>query len=170
MFDLGLLFLRLVVGLILAGHGAQKLFGLFGGHGHSGTREMMRGMGMSPAGFWAWMAGLSEFGGGLLLALGLLSPLGSLGIIAAMQMAIIQVHWPKGLWNTQGGFELPLTNLVVALALALTGPGMYSLDYLLHIALPEPLSLLVGLLLVVLGVLAAFAGQRRKAAHTAPAH
>ena len=92
MFDLGLLLLRLVVGLILAGHGAQKLFGLFGGHGHAGTREMMRGMGISPAGFWASMAGLSEFGGGFLLALGLVSPLGSLGIIAAMLMAIIQVH------------------------------------------------------------------------------
>ena len=142
MLDYGLLLLRVVVGLIVAGHGAQKLFGAFGGHGHAGTRDMMRHIGVSPAGFWAWMAGLSEFGGGALLALGLLNPLGTLGITAAMVMAIAEVHWPKGLWNTQGGFELPLTYLVVAIAIVLTGPGAFALDSLMGIALPEPISLI----------------------------
>ena len=109
--DIGLLILRLVVGLILAGHGAQKLFGWFGGPGLQGTTGWLRQLGLRPAPFWAFMAGLSEFGGGLLLALGLLNPLGSLGIIGAMLMAIILVHWSKGLWNANGGSESPLTNL-----------------------------------------------------------
>lgn len=95
--DIGLLILRLVLGLILAGHGAQKLFGWFDGPGLQGTTGWLRSLGLRPAPFWAFMAGLGEFGGGLLLALGLLSTLGSLGLIAAMLMSIILVHWSKGL-------------------------------------------------------------------------
>jgi putative oxidoreductase len=123
-------------------------------------------MGLRPAPFWAVIAGLGEFGGGVLLALGLLNPLGSLAIIGAMLMAILTVHWGKGLWNTNGGSELPLTNLAAALALALTGPGAYALDPALGIALPEPLTLGVGLALVVLAIAVALPGQTR---HKAPA-
>src|SRR5438105_13820466 len=100
MAGIGLLLLRVVLGLILIGHGAQKLFGWFGGHGLAATTQWIESMGMQPAGFWAFMAGLGEFGGGLLLALGLLNPLGPLGLIATMLMAIVAVHWPKGLWAT----------------------------------------------------------------------
>ncbi len=107
------------------------------------------------------MAAISEFGGGVLLALGLLSPLGSLGICAAMLMAIAKVHWPKGIWSSQGGMEFPLTNLVVALALALAGPGLYALDTALGLVLPEPITLILGLVLVILGVLAALLSQVR---------
>jgi len=107
------------------------------------------------------MAGFSEFAGGLFCAIGLLSPLGELGIIAAMIMAIIKGHWGKGLWAMKGGIELPLTYLIVALALALVGPGAYSLDALLGIALPEPLTFLAGLAAVVAGVAIALLSQTR---------
>lgn len=162
--DAGLLILRLVVGLLLAGHGAQKLFGWFHGPGLKGIANWLGSLGLRPVWFWAIMAGLSEFGGGLLLALGLLSPLGSLGIIGAMLVAILMVHRGQGLWNQNKGSELPLTNLAVALALALTGPGAYALDTALGITLP-PLTLWIGLALVFLAVAVALLG-RATPAHT----
>lgn len=97
-YDLALLILRVVVGLLLAGHGAQKLFGWYGGPGLAGTTGWLRSTGMRPAGFWGFMAGFSEFGGGIFVALGLLNPLGEMGILAAMIMAIAKGHWGKGLW------------------------------------------------------------------------
>lgn len=166
-YDLAILILRLVVGLLIAGHGAQKLFGWFGGHGLKGTAGWLGSTGMRPAGFWAFMAGLSEFGGGLLVALGLLSPLGEMGIIAAMVMAIVKGHWGKGLWNTKGGSELPLVYLVVALALAFAGAGAYSLDAALGVTLPQPLALIGGLAAVVAGVAVALLGQKRPSAAAA---
>jgi len=154
MVDIGLLVLRVVLGIIFIGHGSQKLFGLFGGAELNGTIKWIGSMGLRPAWFWGLVASLSEFGGGVLLLLGLLSPLGSLGIIAAMLVAIIQVHWSKGFWNTKGGIEFPLTNIAGALTLAFTGPGKYSLDSVLHYSLPEPITLTIGLVLVVLGLIA----------------
>ncbi len=151
--NLGILILRVVLGLTFMGHGSQKLFGWFGGGGMSGTIGMMEKMGLRWSTFWALIAALCEFVGGLLLALGFLNPLGSLGIIAAMLVAISQVHWPRGFWNSKGGFEFPLINLTAAFALALTGPGLYSLDAALGTYLPEPVVLLVGLALVIIGVL-----------------
>lgn len=161
--DLGLFVLRLVVGLLLAGHGAQKLFGWFGGAGLKGFAGGMASRGLWPAPFWAFMAGISEFGGGLLLALGLLSPLGSLGISASMLTAIVLVHWSKGIWNSKGGSELPLTNLAAALAVAFMGPGAYSLDAVWDIALPEPISMVGGYTLVILGFAAMLITQKRQA-------
>jgi putative oxidoreductase len=155
-FDIGILVLRVVVGLILAAHGSQKLFGWFSGPGLKGTSGWLGSMRMRPAAFWAFMAGLSEFGGGILLALGFLSPLGSVAIIASMLMATLLVHWPK-FWSTESGFEFPLTNLVIALAVAITGPGRYSIDALLNIVLPSPATLIVLLALVVIGIGVAFA-------------
>src|SRR4030088_2976478 len=93
---LGLLVLRLVVGLTLAAHGAQKLFGWWGGPGMGGWTQIGRRLPLRPAQPWAWVASLSEFGGGLLLALGFLSPLGSLAIAGAMLAAIATVHLPRG--------------------------------------------------------------------------
>ncbi|MCL4396385.1 MAG: DoxX family protein [Chloroflexi bacterium] len=155
LLDLGLFILRLVLGLGFVAHGSQKLFGWFGGGGLKGTAGMMNALGIRPASLWAIVAALSEFGGGLLLLLGFLNPIGSLGIMASMTIAIIRVHWTKGFWNSSGGFEFPLVNIAAALALALTGPGLYSLDAALGFSLPEPVSLIVGLILVILGVLAA---------------
>jgi putative oxidoreductase len=77
-----------------------------------------------------------------------------------MLTAIFAVHWSKGLWNSQGGSELPLTNLVVAVAVAVAGPGRYSLDYVLGINLPEPATGLILAALVVLGVIGSFAMRR----------
>lgn len=153
MVDVGLLILRVVLGLIFIGHGSQKLFGLFGGAGLNGTIKWIGSMGLRPAWFWGLVASLSEFGGGVLVLFGLLNPLGSLGIIAAMLVAIVQVHWPNGFWNTKGGIEFPLTNIAGALTLAFTGPGKYSLDSVLHVSLPEPITIIVGLVLVVVGLI-----------------
>ncbi len=154
--DLGLLILRLVVGVLFIGHGTQKLFGWFGGHGLAGTAGWLGSMGLRPPRFWALVAGLAEAGGGLLLALGLLNPLGALGIIASMLMAVVKVHWPK-VWVTEGGFEYPLVNIAVATALALTGPGRYALDAALDIALPMPQTFIIGLVVVLAGLIVALA-------------
>jgi putative oxidoreductase len=150
--SLGLLILRLVVGLTVAAHGAQKLFGWWGGPGIAGWAQTVTKLRIRPAAPWAWVAALSEFGGGLLFALGLLSPLGSLGIAGAMLVAIATVHWANGFWNGKRGYEFNLTLLASVAAIALAGPGTYSLDQALSIHLPEPLTLLVGAAALLVGV------------------
>lgn len=145
--DLALLLLRLIVGLLLAGHGSQKLFGWFGGHGIQGFSGWLGSIGFRPARGWALMAGICEFAGGLLFALGLFSPLGSLGIAASMVMAISKAHWPK-IWATEGGLELPLVDLTVVVAVGITGPGAVSLDRAFGTTLPGGLAL-VGVVLVL---------------------
>ena len=148
----GLLILRLVVGLTLAGHGAQKLFGWWGGSGMDGWAQMVTKLRIRPARPWAWVAALSEFGGGLLFALGLLSPLGSLAIAGAMLVAIVTVHLSKGFWVTRGGYEFNLTLIAAVAAVAIAGPGTYSVDQALGIHLPEPLTLLVGTVALIAGI------------------
>ena len=151
--DLALLILRLIEGLLLAGHGGQKLFGWFGGHGLQGFTGWLASIGFRPARGWALLAGICEFAGGLLFALGFLSPLGSLGIAASMLTAIAKVHWPK-IWAAEGGIELPLVNLAVVVAVGITGPGAISLDGALRTALPASLTML-GMILVLVGWIAA---------------
>jgi putative oxidoreductase len=137
--DIGLLLLRLSVGALLAGHGSQKLFGWFSGPGLKGTAGWLESMGLTPGTPWATAASASEFGGGVLTTLGLLHPLGPLGTMGAMIMATAKAHWGKPIWVTQGGAELPVTNMATALALTLTGPGRFSLDHVLGIRLPRAL-------------------------------
>jgi putative oxidoreductase len=161
--DLGLLVLRLVIGLVVAAHGAQKLFGWFGGPGLKGFGGWMTSLGLKPAGLWSTLGGLGEFGGGLLLALGLLNPLGSLGIIGAMSTAIVLAHWSKGFWSSKGGFEFPLVLLLSGATLGLVGPGAYSLDAQLGISLPGWL-FWVGLAVAALVVVYAVALTQRKVA------
>jgi putative oxidoreductase len=150
--DVGLLILRIVVGLLFAGHGAQKLFGWFGGRGMAGHTGLMERLGMSPAPVWAWVNALAEFLGGLGLLFGLLTPLAAVGLLGSMIVAIVKVHGPKGVWNTNGGFEFPLTLAAVAFVVGLTGPGFYSLDQILGVRLPEPGTYVVALLAMLIVV------------------
>jgi len=148
MKDLAMLILRLTFGGLLAGHGGQKLFGWFEGHGLSGTSGWMESMGLTPGKPWALLAGLSEFGGGVLTLFGFLNPLGPLASIGAMAMAATKVHGGKPIWVTSGGAELPVTNMAIALSVGLAGPGKYSLDRALHIKLPRRILLIPGLVSV----------------------
>jgi len=128
MLDFGLLLIRLVIGVLFIGHGAQKLFGWFGGYGLKGTGGWFESIGMKPGVTVALFAGLSELIGGLLLALGLLTPLAGLIIAGTMVIAIVKVHGPNGLWSTSNGYEYNLTLLAVSIGIALIGPGQYALD------------------------------------------
>src|ERR1043165_3576929 len=127
----GLLIARLVLGLLMAGHGAQKLFGWFGGHGLAGVRGFMEQLGFRPGRPFALAAALSEVVSGLLVALGFLGPIGPAIMISVMIVAAVAVHWRNGVWVTSNGIEVPLLYTTGAFALALTGPGRYSLDALL---------------------------------------
>jgi putative oxidoreductase len=123
----GLLLLRVVVGGTMFGHGAQKLFGWFGGGGPKGTGGFFGQLGYRAPIVLAIFAGLAE-SSGVLFALGFLTPLASLAIAVVMLNAIITVHWSKGFWNGNGGFEFPLTMLTIAVAVAAIGPGRFSID------------------------------------------
>ena len=139
------LFQRLALALVIFPHGAQKLFGWFGGPGLKGTAGLMESLGLRPGAAWAPVAALSELGGGVLTALGLLNPLGPIAIVAAMSMATVKAHWGKPIWVTAGGAELPVTNMAVALAIALAGSGRYSLDAALGLRVPPALGAVAAL-------------------------
>lgn len=128
MINIGLLLLRLVIGLLFVGHGAQKLFGWFGGYGLNGTGGWFESIGMKPGVTMALFAGLAELIGGILFTLGLLTPLAAVLIAGTMLTAIMKVHAPNGLWATSNGYEYNLTLLAVAIGIALIGPGEYALD------------------------------------------
>lgn len=158
--DTALLILRIVVGLYVAAHGAQKLFGWFGGPGLKGTEGFLGGMlGFRPARLWAPAVAVAETGGGLLMVLGFLNPLGPIGVSTSMVTATVVVHWSKGPWGSEGGYEQTLTNLAVAAAIAVAGAGRYSLDGLLGISLPAWLSIVIAVLALA-GVLTAIIGRR----------
>jgi putative oxidoreductase len=127
----GLAAARLVFGLGLAAHGAQKLFGWFGGYGLEGTGSFFESLGFRPGPLFAGLAGLGELGGGLLTAAGLLGPVGPALIILVMTVAMLAVHRPNGFFASNNGVEMPLLFAAGALALVMTGPGPVSLDALL---------------------------------------
>ncbi len=126
--EYGILLLRLVVGLVFAGHGAQKLFGWFGGGGRAGTAAFFSALGYRAPAAMAVVAGLAELGGGLLLGAGLLTPLAALLLSVVMLNAIATVVWPKGFL---GGYEFEVTLMTVALAVTAAGAGRLSLDRLI---------------------------------------
>jgi putative oxidoreductase len=128
MVDLALLVLRVVLGVIFVAHGAQKLFGSFGGPGLKGTAGFFEQLGIRPAHPMAVVVGVVEFFGGLLAALGLFTPVAAVGIILVMVGAILTVHLRNGFFNQNGGYEFNLALIGVALALLLAGAGSYSLD------------------------------------------
>src|SRR2546428_10060392 len=121
--SIGLLLLRLVVGLTLAAHGSQKLFGWFGGGGVDGTGAVMEQLGFVPGRRSAVMAGLAETGGGVLLALGAVTPVAAALLLGVMLVAIVSVHVKQGFFVTQGGIEDPMGLGLAALSLGVKGPG-----------------------------------------------
>lgn len=128
MIALGLLLIRLVVGVLFIGHGTQKLFGWFGGYGPKGTGGWLESVGIKPGVAMAVLAGLMELIGGLLLAAGLFTPLAAVLITLTMLGAIIKVHAKNGIWASANGYEYPLVLTAVAIGISLIGPGSYSLD------------------------------------------
>ncbi|WP_261303296.1 DoxX family protein [Paenibacillus andongensis] len=129
---LGLLIIRLVVGLSFVAHGAQKLFGWFGGYGPKGTGGWMESIGIKPGVAMAVMAGLMEFVGGALFAAGFGTVLASLLIIMTMVVAIVKVHGKNGYWATSGGYEYNLLLIAIAVGVAFMGAGTYSVDALFN--------------------------------------
>ena len=159
--DIGLLLLRLTVGLTIAEHGAQKLFGRFGGPGLEGTGQFFGMLGFLPGRRHALMAGLAETGGGLLLALGLFTPLASALLFSVLFVAAVTVHIKKGFFAQNGGYEYTLVLGVAAISVAFTGPGSLSLDTLLGHYLSGTLWGAAALVVGVLGAVGALVQRTR---------
>lgn len=150
----GVLVLRVLFGTAIAAHGAQKLFGWFGGYGLKGTGGFFEGLGFRPGVFFAAAAGLSEVVGGLLLILGLFTPLGAAAILAAMIVASVSVHLKNGFFTQNNGYEPAFLYGAAALGIALVGPGSYSLDQELGLgAVNSPAVVVTLLVLSVVGAL-----------------
>jgi putative oxidoreductase len=128
MMDAGLLVARVATGLLMAAHGSQKLFGSFGGYGLTATSGFFEKLGFRPGRVFAAAAGSSEFVAGLLLVAGFLGPIGPALMFSVMIVAALSVHWQNGLFAGTNGIEVPLLYAIAAAALALTGPGRFSLD------------------------------------------
>ncbi|MDX6503036.1 MAG: putative oxidoreductase [Gaiellaceae bacterium] len=125
----GVLLLRLVLGATMAGHGAQKLFGVFGGPGPQGAAGFFGALRFRSPFMLAIVASATELGCGILLALGLVTPLAALGIATVMVTAVGSVHLSKGFWNGNGGYEFNLLIWTVAVAIAAIGPLRFSVDH-----------------------------------------
>ena len=126
--DIGLLVLRLGIGLTFAAHGAQKAFGWWGGPGLEGWRGAMHRMGFHPTTLFATISIAVELIGGLFLAIGFLTPFAAAALAAQAVVIIVTAHWPKGFFNSAGGFEFPFALGVAAAAAGLLGPGRISID------------------------------------------
>jgi putative oxidoreductase len=150
--SIGLLIGRLVVGLLVSAHGAQKLFGWFGGHGLEGTGQFFGSLGFRPGRTFATLAGVGELASGLLIALGFLGPIGPAILLSVMIVAGISVHWRNGLFATKNGIEVTLLYATAAIALAFTGFGRYSLDAILGLTrLSAPTMTLIALAVGIIG-------------------
>lgn len=161
--DTGLLVLRLVVGLLIAGHGVQKVSFRLGGNGLAGGAEEFRHDGFRGGRLTALAAGGSQVGAGLFLAAGLLTPAAAMAAMGVMTVAS-SVKWRKGLWVQNDGYEYPLVLVVVSAVLAVTGPGRWSADHALGLT-PWPLWISVAVVVgPVSGLLTRAVLHRRAAA------
>jgi putative oxidoreductase len=126
--DLAIALVRVVVGLVIAAHGAQKVLGVWGGPGLAGWTQGVSRMGMRPPALWAWVSAFAELAGGIAFALGFLLPVVAAALTIQMAVAIARAHWGKGFWNAQGGIEFPFTLGAIAAINGVADPGAYSLD------------------------------------------
>lgn len=133
--DIGLLVIRLAVGLTFVAHGLQQSLGLWGGSGMVGWTGAMDHMGFRPAQYWALASTIVQVGGGIALAVGFLTPIAAASLVGIGLVIILKVHWQKGFWNSKGGFEFPLVLLAASIGMLLIGPGGISIDGLLHFGL-----------------------------------
>ena len=164
----GLLIGRVVLGTAMAAHGAQKLFGWFGGHGLAGTGGFFESIGFKPGKLFALAAGLGELGSGLLLALGLFGPLGPAIMVSVMIVAMLTVHRNAGFFAMTNGIELPFLYTTGAVALALTGPGAFSLDALLGLGwLSTPAIAVTAIVVASFAALGTLAARRAPTVVTA---
>ena len=154
-YDLGFLVVRLILGLAIAAHGAQKLFGWFGGYGIKGTGGFFESLGFRPGTFFATASGLSESLGGLLIVFGLFGPVGPMLVIATMVVAIFSVHIKNGFWQSANGYELTTMYIAASIAVAFAPLSPASLDAVLGlVALHQAAIIWAALGLGVLGGLA----------------
>ncbi len=166
---IGRLLLRLTVGSLFFGHGTQKLFGWFGGHGLDATANMFESLGMRPGQRNAVAAGFAEAGGGAGIALGLATPLSAAVLTSTMLTAINRVHFKNGPWATNGGYEYNIVLIAAVLALVEVGPGELSLDHLLGNERSGPGWVLIAAAFGVAGALGAhFAAEAKPAPIEAP--
>src|SRR5258705_9119162 len=155
MVSIGLLFVRVAVGLMMAAHGTQKVFGWFGGYRLQKTGDFFAPLGFRPGRAFAAAASLTEITSGLLVVLGLFGPIGPALMISVMIVAAVTVHWGHGLLATSNGVELPLLYATAGVVLALTGFGAYALDAWLGIAAAWTTT--TTLIVLALGILGGFA-------------
>ncbi|HEX5465975.1 MAG TPA: DoxX family protein [Candidatus Limnocylindrales bacterium] len=168
-FDLAFLLIRLAAGLTFAAHGAQKVFGWWGGPGLAGWQGAIEHMGFRPARLFTWISALVELIGGLALAVGFLTPLAAACVLAQTVVIIGHAHWPHGFFNSKSGYEFPLQLGAIALAIGLGGAGAFSVDA----ALGLEISTTIRVVLLALGAAAgvvSLALPRLRAVDPAPAH
>jgi putative oxidoreductase len=159
--EVGLFLIHVVVGLLIAAHGSQKLFGWFGGRGVAGTGGMMEALGLVPGRDMAVAAGAAEFAGGLLLALGLLVPVAAVLIASTYLVAGRTAHAGKGPWNASGGWEYVLVLSTVAVGLAFNGAGKWSLDHAIGWDVAGLWWGIGAAVVALIGAIAVLAGTRR---------
>jgi putative oxidoreductase len=162
--EIGLVLLRLTVGLTLAVHGAQKLFGWFGGLGLDATGQFFETLGFLPGRRHAFVAGFAETGGGLLLVLGLFTPIAA-ALICGVMLVAMAVNIKKGFFAQNGGYEYALVLSVAALSVAFTGPGSLSLDALIGNYLSGTFWGITALFVGVLGGVSSLIQRRPTSAH-----
>jgi putative oxidoreductase len=165
--DVGILLIRVLFGAAIAAHGTQKLFSWFGGYGVKGTGSFFEGLGFRPGSPFAAVAGLGEFVGGLLLVLGLFTPVGGAMVLSVMIVAMVSVHLKNGFFATNNGIETAFLYAAAALGLLFTGGGAFSLDARLGLpSLFEPYVVGGLLVLAIIGAFVTLAARREAHANT----